>query len=112
MTQFQHISLEDAHTRLAKGEFTVADIRDARSFEQGHIAGAFNLNNDNLADFIAQQREPQNATKALLVTCYHGVSSQNAAQYLCAQGFAEVYSLDGGMSGWTTRFPTEVERGA
>jgi len=31
------------------------------------------------------------------VVCYHGNSSQSAAAYLVGQGFAEVYSLDGGI---------------
>lgn len=36
----------------------------------------------------------------LVVVCYHGISSQNAAQYLHEQGFDDVYSLDGGFQAW------------
>ncbi len=32
--------------------------------------------------------------------CYHGISSQGAAQYLVNQGFEEVYSVDGGFEAW------------
>jgi thiosulfate sulfurtransferase len=36
----------------------------------------------------------------ILVMCYHGISSQGAAQYLVNQGFEEVYSVDGGFEAW------------
>lgn len=36
----------------------------------------------------------------VLVMCYHGISSQGAAQYLVNQGFEEVYSVDGGFEAW------------
>ena len=36
----------------------------------------------------------------VLVMCYHGHSSQGAAQYLINQGYDEVYSVDGGFEGW------------
>ncbi len=32
--------------------------------------------------------------------CYHGISSQGAAQYLINQGFDAVYSVDGGFEAW------------
>jgi thiosulfate sulfurtransferase len=34
------------------------------------------------------------------VVCYHGHSSQGAAQFMLQQGFAEVYSMDGGFTEW------------
>ncbi|MGL5628515.1 MAG: rhodanese-like domain-containing protein, partial [Plesiomonas shigelloides] len=36
----------------------------------------------------------------VIVMCYHGNSSQGAAQYLVNQGFDEVYSLNGGFEAW------------
>jgi thiosulfate sulfurtransferase len=36
----------------------------------------------------------------ILVMCYHGISSQGAAQYLVNQGFEQVYSVDGGFEAW------------
>jgi thiosulfate sulfurtransferase len=44
----------------------------------------------------------------LIVSCYHGNSSQSAAAYLCSQGFTEVYSLDGGFEVWRTTYPGEI----
>ena len=36
----------------------------------------------------------------VIVCCYHGISSQQAAQFLIHQGYDEVYSLDGGYEAW------------
>ena len=38
--------------------------------------------------------------QAILVMCYHGISSQGAAQYLINQGYEQVYSVDGGFEAW------------
>ena len=74
----------------------IVDIRDTASYEAGHIDGAFNLNNENLAHYIGDA----DMDLPLVVVCYHGNSSQSAAAYLNEQGFDEVFSLDGGYSAW------------
>src|SRR5690554_560546 len=99
MNECQNIDMHDAHKRLTAGEFAVADIRDPQTFQQGHIADAVNINNDNLGDFIND-----NAGKAVLVVCYHDVSSQRAAQYMLEQGVAEAFSLSGGMKAWAEAY--------
>ena len=38
--------------------------------------------------------------KPLIVVCYHGNSSQGAAEFFASQGCREVYSLDGGFVEW------------
>lgn len=95
MKNCQEINVNEAHARLNAGECAVADIRDAQSYQQGHIAGAVNINNDNLGEFITA-----NTDKAVLVVCYHGVSSQRAAQYMLEQGVGEAFNLTGGMTAW------------
>lgn len=97
MSNFQHLSVNQL-IQLAQTdqEIQIADIRDAASFEAGNIKGSVNLSNDNLADFVAEADMDQ----PLIVVCYHGISSQGAAQYLVEQGFDDVYSLDGGYQAW------------
>jgi thiosulfate sulfurtransferase len=48
----------------------------------------------------------------VIVCCYHGISSQQAAQFLIHQGFEEVYSLDGGFEAWRKDQPFEVSQPA
>ncbi len=94
MSDFQHISIQDAADKL--GEFAVVDIRDPQSFAMGHMPGALHLSNDNFAEFLNNTDEE----KPVLVVCYHGVSSQQAATVIAQQGFKNVYSMDGGFESW------------
>ena len=96
MKSFQRISVAQTKHMLAGGDIALVDIRDALSYKQGHIDGALLLDNDSISQFI----DATSKTQPVVVYCYHGNSSQNAAQYLVEQGFEEVYSMDGGYEGW------------
>jgi thiosulfate sulfurtransferase len=107
MSEFQRIAPERAQALREQGA-VVVDIRDPQSFALGHISGSHHLDNHSLADFIAKA----DFDKPLIVSCYHGNSSQGAAAYLAHQGFAEVYSLDGGFELWRSLYPDEVAQGS
>ncbi|MCY1277375.1 Thiosulfate sulfurtransferase GlpE [compost metagenome] len=107
MSEFQRIPPERAQALREQGA-VVVDIRDPQSFALGHISGSRHLDNHSLADFIAKA----DFDKPLIVSCYHGNSSQGAAAYLAHQGFAEVYSLDGGFELWRSLYPDEVAQGS
>lgn len=83
----------------------VIDIRDQDSFDAGHIQGAQRVDNHNADEFAA------NADKdiPLIICCYHGNSSQDAARYFAAQGFTQALSLDGGYEEWKNRCPDLCE---
>lgn len=104
MDSFQHLSIEDARALIAARDPVIADIRDAQSYASGHIVGSVPLNNDNFHQFIQNITEQ----RPIIVVCYHGVSSQSAASYLAAQGFSEVYSLDGGFTAWAEYQPDQI----
>ncbi len=97
MSDFQHFSVNQLiQLSESDADIQIVDIRDAASFASSHIKGSVNLNNENIAGFIAEAYMDQQ----LIVVCYHGISSQGAAQYLVEQGFNDVYSLDGGYQAW------------
>ncbi|WP_192456508.1 thiosulfate sulfurtransferase GlpE [Musicola keenii] len=106
MEQFEAIDIEQAYQRWQQGNVLV-DIRDLQSFGAAHVPGAIHLTNETLSDFVrgADLEQP------VLVMCYHGISSRNAAQYLISLGFDAVYSVDGGFEAWRQRFPQEVAAG-
>lgn len=106
MSDFKRIGAEQAQQMRGEGG-VIVDIRDAHSFAEGHIPGATHLDNHSLPDFIAAADLDQ----PLIVSCYHGHSSQSAAAYLVHQGFSDVYSLDGGFEGWRSQYPQDIERG-
>ena len=101
MSDFQHISVAQTAELLAEGKVIIADIRDEQSFAGGHIDGAFHLTNGSLTGFMQQYEFEQ----PVVVVCYHGNSSQGAAQYLAQQGFEQVYSMDGGFESWRQQLP-------
>jgi thiosulfate sulfurtransferase len=96
MEQFAHISVQDAQQKLSDGFAKVVDIRDEQSFSAAHIPNASHLTNGTLQTFVANT----DFSTPVIVCCYHGISSQQAAQFLVHQGFEEVYSLDGGFEAW------------
>lgn len=97
---FQHLSMADFIDRRDEFE-QVVDIRDPQSFTQGHIPGASHLTNENVQEFL----QSADREKPVVVCCYHGNSSQQAAAFLFDQGFAQAYSLDGGYASWNTVNP-------
>lgn len=107
MTIFQYLDIPTLAGWLdERRELVLVDIRDPQSFFQGHIPGSRHLDNDTVGAFI----EEASREAPLVVVCYHGHSSQQAAAWLAGQGFAEVYSLDGGFTDWQCRHPDRVER--
>lgn len=74
----------------------IVDIRDIDSYNQSHIEKAVHLSNDNINQFISTTDK----STPILVYCYKGNSSKEAAHYLLHQGFQTVYSLEGGFEAW------------
>lgn len=100
------MSVEELQSVLVEESHVVVDIRDANSFASGHITKSIHLTNESLGDFI-RDADPD---APVVVCCYHGISSQQAAQFLISQDFTDVYSLDGGFTQWQTQFPDAIER--
>jgi len=108
MDQFKHIDVDGAQRLLEQGDATMVDIRDPQSFAVAHAKDAFHLTNDTMVAFMDEMEFEQ----PVLVMCYHGVSSQGAAQYLVNQGFEQVYSVDGGFEAWQrAQLPTQSNLG-
>ena len=103
MSEFKRISPQQVQELRAQGA-VVVDIRDPQSFANGHISGSRHLDNHSLHDFITHA----DLDAPLIVSCYHGNSSQGAAAYLASIGFAETYSLDGGFDLWRQTYPERV----
>ena len=90
------ISVKDAKEKLDKGEAVFVDVRDPASYDEAHIPGALLVNDSNVGAFIANTDK----TRTHIVYCYHGINSQGGAAYFAANGFQEVFSMDGGFSAW------------
>jgi len=103
---FQHINIQALNELMEDDTpLHIVDIRDPQSYSAGRISGAKSLDNSNVQAFIANTDKNDN----VVVCCYHGNSSQGAAQFLAEQGFTNVYSLDGGFEMWKLAKPQKVE---
>jgi thiosulfate sulfurtransferase len=95
MSRYKEISTNQAKEILAS-DIYLLDIRDYESFNASHIDGAAHISNSNIDDFVATADK----TKTTIIYCYKGISSKDAAQYLCNSGFSDVYSMQGGYGQW------------
>lgn len=93
---YKRISVAEAKILMQSKDVEIVDIRDDVSYEAGHVPNAKHVTIQHAAEFC----ETADKNKPILVYCYHGNSSQLAAEYLDAEGFTEVYSLDGGFAAW------------
>ena len=74
------------------------DIRPAAEFAAGHIPQARNVPAAELKDKSGSL--PKN--KPLILVCNQGRSALGVAAKLRGDGFADVFTLDGGHNGWAT----------
>ncbi len=99
------ITVAELSHALVDNNHTIADIRDADSFQKGHIPAAIHLSNESMADFMREV----DLDEPVVVCCYHGISSIQAAQFLLSQDFTQVYSLEGGFTQWQLQYPDKVD---
>ncbi len=85
--------------KLINNDATVIDLRSNESFGRGHIVNARNIPMDELAARIEKLAALK--SKPVLVVCDMGMTSTKAVATLQQAGFENVYSLKGGMNGWS-----------
>jgi hydroxyacylglutathione hydrolase len=89
------ISLEELEAR-GPGAILL-DVREPVEYAAGHVPGAVNLPQADLADRLDEL--PRD--RPVLMICQGGYRSLRAAQFLKQIGFAQVASVAGGTAAWT-----------
>ena len=102
---FKCISITEAKAVIKSKNAVIVDIRDKSSFSNNHIPNAIHLTKNNMDSFLKKK----NKYDHLIVYCYHGILSRDAAEFLMNQGFKNVYSLNGGLSEYA-QIQTELKR--
>ena len=98
----ERVDIHKAKELIDHSHIKIVDIRDDESYREAHITDAQLINNSNLNQFL----KDTDKNIPLLCYCYHGISSQSAAQYFKDRGFQTVYSMDGGFEAWKEEYPT------
>jgi rhodanese-related sulfurtransferase len=83
-------------TRLINDGATVIDVRETAEFAAGHVANSRNIPSGEI-DKRLSELPPG---KPVVVVCASGSRSARAASVLRKSGRADVFCLDGGLSGW------------
>jgi rhodanese-related sulfurtransferase len=94
-----NIEATDA-VKLINNGAMVLDLRGAEAFGRGHIVSARNIPHDELEakmSSLAQDKE-----SPVVAVCDNGISSTRSVNLLRQQGYASVYGLKGGMTGWSS----------
>ena len=89
---YKCIYVQEAQELLNDPGIVIVDIRDKVSFQAGNIPNSINLSDENIIDFL----DSTDRKAPLLIYCYRGINSKDAAEYFVNNGFKSVFSLDGG----------------
>jgi len=90
----QEIDIDTLESRSA--ETMVLDVREPEEYEHGHVPGAINLPQADLASRLDEL--PRACSLALI--CRSGARSLRAAQFLRQVGFEQVANVHGGTLAW------------
>ena len=82
----------------ADSNIAVLDVRTAKEFADGHVAGAVNID-VNQTDF-AQKIDQLDRSKTYIVYCRSGRRSRKAVGIMAAKGFKNLYNVSDGFVGW------------
>ena len=87
--------------RLIKADANIAilDVRTAKEFAEGHVAGAVNID-VNQTNF-AQKIDELDRSKTYIVYCRLGIRSRKAVGIMSAKGFKNLYNVSDGFAGWS-----------
>jgi rhodanese-related sulfurtransferase len=92
------VSLLQATQLINQGKAVIVDVRDPKEFALGHVRDAKNIPAKELAQRIGELDKFK--SKAIVIVCQSGQQSTAAASRFRKAGFAEVYSLTGGLAAW------------
>ena len=94
----QEVGAVEAVQLINRRDAVVIDVRDAAEYKSGHITNARHIPEGEI-DSRMKELEKVKA-KPIIVSCARGNRSLNVANRLRKLGFAEVFSLRGGLAAW------------
>jgi UPF0176 protein len=104
-----YISPQDWNDLICDPEVTVIDTRNDYEVDIGTFQRAQNPQTESFRqfpDYVRQHLDPSKHKKVALF-CTGGIRCEKASSFLLAQGFEEVYHLQGGILKYLEEVPTE-----
>jgi monothiol glutaredoxin len=90
--------------RDAGEAFKLIDVRPAAEHAIARIEG------DRLLEDVEQELESLDRGTPLVFYCHHGRRSLSVAERYLSEGFTRVYSLEGGIDGWSNEIDPNVPK--
>ncbi|RKP58790.1 rhodanese-like domain-containing protein [Pararobbsia silviterrae] len=94
------VSAADATQMINRRNAVVVDLRSTDEFSKGHLPQARSVPFETLSEKAAQVSK--NKSAPVLLVCQTGQRARKAEQVLTEAGYAEVYTLQGGIEAWQT----------
>ena len=98
MRGIRTIEATEALRLMNDQEAWIVDIRDANDYKVGHVPQARHIAFATLKDRLGELTKA--GDKPIILYCRTGATSQSACALLKKSNIANVYSLNGGLSGW------------
>ncbi|HRN93250.1 MAG: thioredoxin domain-containing protein [Chitinophagales bacterium] len=94
-----NLSANDFEKQISTAGIQLVDVRTPQEFAERHIANAENIdiNQSNFKELLSELDKDE----PLYLYCLSGGRSSSAAQIAIAEGFKNVYNLEGGILSWT-----------
>lgn len=102
----RHLSPEEWHEMMQRADVMLLDVRNDYEIRLGTFRGAVDPGTSSFtqfADYVSRLAVPKD--QPILTFCTGGIRCEKAAPYLKAQGFSEVYQLDGGILNYMESYP-------
>ncbi len=98
---YENTTVQHAYQHWQQGAsspipFMMLDVRTAKEYHQGHLAGAVLIPVQGLAQRLAEVPKD----KQVYVYCHSGVRSARAAALLAEHGFTNIENMVGGIEAW------------
>jgi rhodanese-related sulfurtransferase len=98
ISRTQEATVPEAVQLINRQDAQVVDVRESGEFGSGHIPNARHIPAAQIAERAKELEKFKD--KPIVLVCASGNRSTSAAGALKKAGFAQVYSLGGGMGAW------------
>ena len=108
---YAKITADEAKTMMDAGNVTIADVRTAQEYADGHIPGAINIPVETIGSVKPAGLQGVDENASIIVYCRTGVRSEHASNMLLNLGYKHVFDL-GGIVDWNGEKVAGTEPGS
>jgi rhodanese-related sulfurtransferase len=107
-SRINEITIDEVKAKVERGDtFSLVDVREESEWKKGHITDAIYIGKGIIERDI--EKIITNTESEIILYCGGGFRSALAADSLQKMGYSDVYSMDGGYSGWVKAgYPVET----